>query len=510
MTGQGPGGAAGSGGSGTGGGGMVTAGPTVGVTPDAVARLAASMDRAVSTAGTVSQAIARIRDRATAAEMSVGQPDPAAISGLIGGIFGGSGSDPDGGALRALMQQAPPVAKEIRARLNHFLACERDNLPISPSLWFTDEPLPDNQKIKDAIAFFNAHIGDGGGFLWSDPAQGGQEVLSNWKQLNPSELDAVLNSLAPDQLRKLNGQLGEGSSWWGAGGPDKTVQAAFTSLILSSAAPGTVGKIRGYLSELKLNPDAQDFGADSNLDWVPVNGRLFGPGGPDPDRNVDQGGAGDCYFLSSLSAIAHRDPGFVMRNIRQNDNGTYTVRLYQNGAPVDVTVTPDLPWNTQQDNFTYAHAPDSQDAPDGLWAALYEKAYAQLSDGYSVIGKGGNPTTAMTSITGQQASWSGWSNGGSDSAPALPDIQAKLSQGYAVTALTPGNNWDQRGEEIVGDHAYAVRRVYTDPGTHQQMIELVNPWGRDGDAQAPQYVHLTQAEFHRDFEETEYLPPGGW
>lgn len=492
-----PGGSAGSGGS---GGSMVMAGPAVGITPDAVGRLAASLNQAVSAAGTVSQAISRIRDRATAAEMAVGQPDPGAISGMLGGVLGGSGSDPDGGALRTLMQQAPPVAKEIRARLNHFLACERDNLPISPSLWFTDEPPPDPQKVKAAIAYFNAHIGDSGGFLWSDPAEGAQEVLGNWKQLSPSELDAVLNSLSPGQLNKLNGQLGEGSSWWGAGDPDKNVQAAFTSLILSSAAPGTVAKIRQHLPALKLNPDAQDFGADQNLDWMTVSDPLFGAGGPNPDNSVDQGGAGDCYFLSSLSAVAHKDPSFITNHVRQNDNGTYTVRLYQNGSPVDVTVTPDLP-----DGGTRYVQTDRGD----LWVAMYEKAYAQLNGGYTTIGKGGDPTTALSAITGQNASETFWSHGGSDSPPTLSDISKQLDQGHVMTAVTPGDNWDQRGEKIVGDHAYSIRRVYTDPRTHQQMIELVNPWGPDGDSQASQYVHLTQAEFQRDFEATEYLSMGG-
>lgn len=538
MTGPSPrGGAAGA--------GMVKAGPSVGITPDAVGRLADALEKSASTAGAIRQVIETITDRAAAAEISAAGGEAGAVRVRPGsGVPWGDG-DPDGGVLQALMQQVPPVVKEIRARLSHFLACERDsaaycapgliNLPIDRSLWFTDEPVPDPRKVEDAIAFFNAHIGDSG-LPWEQPAQGTAEVLGNWKQLTPAELDAVLNLLTPDQLSELNGRLGDGATWWGAGSPHHDVQNAFAGLILSSAATATVARIRNQLTELKLNPDVEDFPGNPNL-WEPLKVPLFGPHGLDPDHIIEEYGP-TCFFLAPLLGIASKNPGFIKSHIRQNDNGTYTVCLYQDGRPVDVTVTPDLPNISLYSPEFLKQLPASQreylkSSPrtiaandpnvifsDGTWAALYEKAYAQLNGGYTfnqvesdgaIIG-GGDPAAAMSAITGLNGIdkiWKGTTANGPP--PLLASIQEKLHQGYIITAGTPeyrGNGGvfssqrDQQGELILGQHAYTVRRVYTDPATKEQMIELVNPASNDSRLTTPplsHYIHLTQSEFQKYF-----------
>lgn len=85
----------------------------------------------------------------------------------------------------------------------------------------------------------------------------------------------------------------------------------------------------------------------------------------------------------ALGAVTEKDPGFIKSHIWKNANGTYTVRLYQNGNPADVTVTSDLPTGRGVIGPAYAGTPGNV-----LWVMLYEKAYAQLNDGYSNIQSG--------------------------------------------------------------------------------------------------------------------------
>lgn len=487
------------------GGGVATSGPNVGIFPGAVHDLATALDKAVGAAGTLSQAIAQISAHAVS--------------------YGGQAADTP--ELRTVALQAPPVTKEIRTRLRHFCACEKAQLPIDPALYFNNEPPPSAQKVHAALGFFNAHIGDSGGVLWSDAAQGANEVLNDWKTLTATERDAVLNSLSQNQIKELNGQLYEGSSWWGAGSPDRAVQTAFTDLILSSVGPSTLAKLS--LEHLRLPlmkagyPPAGRKGL--KVPWMPVSGPLFGPNGPDPYNAVSQGDLGDCYFLAVLMSVAHCDPSFIESHCWANKDGTYTVELYQHGKPVRERVKPDFPWDPKHRRPLFAQV------SDGLWVAIYEKACAQLDGSYrywKTKPKGQEPhweypiadqqnlVSGYQTIAGQTPDSDYWKMRGLPG-PSVADIGAKLREGHAVIAGTLFGSdaetvirRDGLGEKIVGLHQYSVSRVYTDPRTGQQMIEMVNPWGARSNATATHVIHLTQAEFQRDFGYVESLPPGGW
>lgn len=44
--------------------------------------------------------------------------------------------------------------------------------------------------------------------------------------------------------------------------------------------------------------------------------------------DIQQGDYGDCYFMSSMGAIAREHPGFIEKMIHDNGDGTYTVTFY--------------------------------------------------------------------------------------------------------------------------------------------------------------------------------------
>ena len=93
----------------------------------------------------------------------------------------------------------------------------------------------------------------------------------------------------------------------------------------------------------------------------------------DPSPNdINQGGLGDCYLLSALAAVAEHNPQKIRDCMRDNGDGTVTVRFYQQNTdeitgenkgytPVYVTVD--------------KMVPESTGAEDCLWAQVIERAY---------------------------------------------------------------------------------------------------------------------------------------
>ncbi|MEW1865850.1 C2 family cysteine protease [Streptomyces sp. NPDC088194] len=375
---------------------------------------------------------------------------------------------------------------------------EKQGYTVDPSLYFDDEPPPDEQKIKDALKYFDDHIGDSGGFLWSDSAQGGKEVLDDFAKLSPAELDAVMSRMSDSQLKKLNGQLGEGSSWWGAGDSDGAVKARWENMLQKECGPTTLARIEPALSNLKWQPDTTVDGAH----YQAVDDPLFGPNGPDLMNDLRQGQDGDCWFLSSLAAITERDPNWPQEHIKQNANGTYTVTFYQKGplpgmppTPVEVTVDNKLPVDSN------GHPVYADTRSGATWVAIYEKAFAQYSGGYKKI-EGGWGDVGMSDLTGQPATRH------SPGDVSFADISTRIGKGEAVTIGTKGDG-DVHDDRLVSGHEYSVERV--DMNAHPPTITLLNPWGSgqyEGTRQMPQEVTLTEDQYRKNLNEVSFTPSG--
>jgi len=159
------------------------------------------------------------------------------------------------------------------------------------------------------------------------------------------------------------------------------------------------------------NPDFSGV-APAGTAYGAVVGQPFisGPGGESPihPSDVTQGGLGDCYFLSSLAALANTERGrdLIANNIQRNpDSLTYTVYLYERDASgnlvrVPVVVSPDFPLDSSG-NPVFAKAGDSDPATGDqeLWVMLYEKAYAKHMGGYAVT-QAGWGAAALEILTG--------------------------------------------------------------------------------------------------------------
>jgi hypothetical protein len=270
------------------------------------------------------------------------------------------------------------------------------------------------------------------------------------------------------------------------GEADIVAEGPNNSLMYYFAFPGTAW------TSVDLNGS---FHPTAGAAYSPVNGPLFGPGGPSY-LDVQQGGEGDCWLLASLAEVAARDPADITSMFTYDgatvENGSvvgvYTVRFYNSrGGATYVTVDTELPAG----GGYYDRVPTALGS-NNLWVALAEKAYAEANgdgfvttnhvgiDSYDALNNG-DPAWALQAITGKPAS---------DYSINPSNIATAWNQGKFIvlgTPVTPTSSY------IVGHHAYAV--VGYNPSS-SDPYEVFNPWGTDANGWAPGHANTTYGLFY--------------
>ena len=229
--------------------------------------------------------------------------------------------------------------------------------------------------------------------------------------------------------------------------------------------------------------------SSSGVSYRSATGPLF-VNGTAAFNDQKQGALGDCYFISTLGALAGRNPTAIANMFIDNGDGTFTVRFFTGsysmsyaadgsisdgfaggiGTADYVTVNRQLP--AIGSTFAYSNAGYSVTSSSAaIWIALAEKAYAQWNE----TGKSGRtPANSYASIEG---GWMGTVDaqvlGVNASSYVLANTTAQplinaLNAGKAVnigTKASPGNG-------LVGGHAYSV----TAYNAATQTFTLFNPW----------------------------------
>jgi hypothetical protein len=217
---------------------------------------------------------------------------------------------------------------------------------------------------------------------------------------------------------------------------------------------------------------------------------LFAAAGPTED-DIQQGGIGDCYFLSTLAALAKTDPELIRQSIVSLGDGTYAVQFFNSsGLKTFLRIDGYLPttsWGGQ--------AYDATGNQNDMWAALLEKAWAYyrydegsyasinagyMSDASTALGLPSNSIYSATSAT-----------------TLAQQLQSFLAAGDAVTYATTSDM-----SNLIGSHAYTVDHVATDSKGNITGIVLRNPWGIAGAGPNPNgspYVTVTPTLLFEDF-----------
>ena len=228
----------------------------------------------------------------------------------------------------------------------------------------------------------------------------------------------------------------------------------------------TGGQVKDGFDQTSVSKDPALMGDAGSTQWKTVTGgKLFvqGAGFDDPVQNPE---ILDCYFMSSLSALAKTKPEAIEKAIRDNGDRTYSVRFFDaKGKAQTVRVDGDLP---QQGGLIYGRSRDAKE----LWAPLMEKAWAVYRGGYEAIGQGGRSEEALAALTGKPSqSYNSLSYKVDDLYKLLDD---SLKQGKAVVAGTSGLVTSKSGLEK--RHAYAVLGVEESGGA--KFVKVRNPYGK--------------------------------
>jgi hypothetical protein len=227
-----------------------------------------------------------------------------------------------------------------------------------------------------------------------------------------------------------------------------------------------------------------------------AQGTLFGSHPAYTD--INQGADADCFLLGPLAEVAYRTPDRIRDMFIDNGDGTYTVRFFHNGAADYVTVDRYLP-ALADGHFKYANNNDLvADARNRLWAALAEKAYAQLAEEGWSRGTGSNMINSYGAINfgdcnAALAQILGWPTAVHDLTNPT-DVVNAFTAGRPITFISKSVG---AADNIVENHCYTLILADTN------AFLLYNPWGLNGGYSGntfkPAYVWLTWAEVTASF-----------
>lgn len=315
--------------------------------------------------------------------------------------------------------------------------------------------------------------------------------------INSGAGDDVIVALGGDLKDKVFGGAGLDSFWLDAAPTETAGDADATEK--AAGAVHYIGNFKSYtVNGRKISPTKELDGqriadpklSESNFVYSRFdNLPLFASSGPGAD-DIKQGQIGDCYFLSTLSAIAKTSPQTIRQSIVDLGDGTYAVQFANgNGTSTAVRLDNDLA-TFSSDTTSLAYADFGKQKC--VWVAVMEKAFAYfrtgaatyaslnsgwMSEGFAALGK------SATTL---------WKDYNLETATELIDnITLLIKQGKAITLAIDKVPSGAAGANLVGSHAYTVDGVVTN-SNGGKSIRLRNPWGTDG-AKQDGYVLVSAA-----------------
>lgn len=270
-------------------------------------------------------------------------------------------------------------------------------------------------------------------------------------------------------------------------------EASSPSPVVTPPAPSVPGR-RDLEDPAVLTKHASTL----SYDWM--DGQLFKDGAQAED--VIQGSIANCYMVAAFAAIAKQSPELIENAIKDNGDGTFTVKLHEvsyYGSPTgqvsEVTVDGELPVGSSG-SAQYAKGSDRAE----LWVPILEKAFAQWKGSYEEIGNGGSAGLVLSALTGRSSETISLGGTLISDAQLFSKMQATLERGGAICAGTHGKEDATlySGTGLYAWHAYTVMGVSEEAG--KQYVELRNPWGKSeptGNGADDGIFRLELSEFRR-------------
>ncbi|MCT7352101.1 C2 family cysteine protease [Streptomyces sp. 15-116A] len=266
-------------------------------------------------------------------------PDLQALVGdvvPVPSIFGGRRRLP--GSLGPELGDMQASMKRRIRQLEGLQELAQHGYPVNDGSLFLDERAPDAKKIDEALRNLRGLKGKDFG------ANGNREDLEKFASqlggLTAAEADAFMSKASPKDLAFYNELLSDTSdSGWtpfDENGLPENKRRDTLSLLLSKISVQSIPKFQVAFPGMQptfTNTDAYENGGNSQngqtnsgIHWAPPSDPLFQNGVSADDVNQNQ--FGDCWYVASLAGLAQRNPHFVQEGIKQNPNGTVSVRVW--------------------------------------------------------------------------------------------------------------------------------------------------------------------------------------
>ncbi|WP_328431942.1 C2 family cysteine protease [Streptomyces sp. NBC_00453] len=381
--------------------------------------------------------------------------------------------------------------------------------PVSDSSIFLDEKPADGKKVDDALRHLQELQGKD--FGTNGNRDDLEKVSGELDGLTAAEMDALVSKASPKDLAFYNQLVSctDDSGWnpFDENGLPEDKRRATLGGMLSKISPENFGKFQAAFPGMQ--PDVTNTGAweqggnnqngqtNNGIHWQTPTDPLFVDGVSADDVNQRQ--FGDCWYVASLAGLAQKDPKFLQEGIKQNPNGTVSVRVWdKDGNYQWVTMTPDLPTDKNGSPITTYGSGES-------WPAYYEKAFAiaYSDDGDGERGYGGvegdDPKKSAPYLTGKEGedlTTGGFLGIGEHEDKSLDGLKKAFDSGKVVTVSTPADEKldkdhpQEWGNTYCTNHAYYVRGFTADG-----KVILGNPWGTSG--YPP--ITVSQEQFNKYF-----------
>ena len=183
--------------------------------------------------------------------------------------------------------------------------------------------------------------------------------------------------------------------------------------------------------------------------------------------DIHQGEIGNCYLLSTISAIAEYADRFqdVFISKSKVENGCYQIRLYLNGVPKIIVLDDHFPVKKNSTNWHLAHCEQTE-----IWVNLLEKAWAKVNGSYaSTIA--GLPSEAFSVLT--EAPCFSYFNKKNTEEEMWNIISEADKAHYIICTNSKGDVPEMTG--LVRGHAYTIVSAYEYKDI--RLLKLRNPWG---------------------------------
>ncbi len=184
-------------------------------------------------------------------------------------------------------------------------------------------------------------------------------------------------------------------------------------------------------------------------------------------EDINQGEIGNCYFLSTISAMAEYADRFkdIFISKDKSENGCYQIRLFLNGVPKIIVLDDYFPTKKNQVGWQLAHCEQTE-----IWVNLLEKAWAKINGSYaSTIA--GLPSEAFSVLT--EAPCFSYINKKYSSNEFWKIILDADKQEYIICTNSKSDLPEMTG--LVRGHAYTIVSAYE--YKEIKLLKLRNPWG---------------------------------